>query len=228
MYFTWTLSQQHLMFVVAFTDIRRIPLRRRMSQNCNSIFVYWLIHILSILTFLHSGAGHVVDFNFWVQKLRCIPAWIYWLFEANLEERVEFAFDYFVAFLEKKVCCLLFSHPLFSVTWKLSNLKINIIFIFVFFKSRRFCALKALSVGQYWTLCRQRKQDTSVSDLHFFPGLHLFILHHRQWKELESGNRRCGNLGPCIDPVHLAPLSSYLSLGRINFSPGYLAGADPK
>lgn len=120
---------------------------------------------------------------------------------------------------------MVFSHPLFRMTWKISNLKIH---IYIYIKSREFCTLKALSVGQYWTLCRQRKQDTSVCDLHFFPGLHLFILHHRQWKGLRSSKSHCGNLGPCIDPVHLAPLRLHLSSGKINFSPGYLAGADPK
>jgi len=52
-----------------------------------------------------------------------------------------------------------------------------------------------------------------VTSLCFFT-----VRGHRQWKELESSKRHCGNLCPSIEPVYVATLRLCISSERINLS----------
>lgn len=160
-------------------------------------------------------------------------------------ERIEFGLDYcFVASL-KKVCYLLyfkcqvvFSDTLFGVPRNFSNLKISKILIFFFYSTppppqQWLSNFESIISGAVLNAVQTEKAGCfcawpTFSFLVFTSLSFITVRGHRQWKELERSKRYCGNLCPCIDPMYVAPLRPYLSLERINFFPGYLAGLDPK
>lgn len=94
-------------------------------------FVYWLIHIFRILTFF-AFWGHVIDCTFLGSEIT-LYTWMDVLVIWGSSWRENRIWIWLICCIFKKnVCYLLFSHCLFSMTWQLSNLKINIIFYYFF------------------------------------------------------------------------------------------------